>query len=167
MASDADVEWMRVAIDESRRGDWPYGAVVVDADGKALATAHNTGAKDADPTCHAELNAIRQALAARVGDERGSLAGCTLYSSAESCPMCAAATVWAGIERSVFGATIGQLCAAGQDQIRVDFATICAAAQPWSRCTIQGGVLAEEAISVVRAWEARRVSEEGNAVVSG
>ena len=55
-----------------------------------------------DPTAHAEVEAIR-AAAASLG--RPHLLGCTLYSSAEPCPMCYAASQWARIERIYYGAT--------------------------------------------------------------
>ena len=74
------------------------GAIVVD-DGRALGWGGN--AKAADPTAHAELQAIRMAAATRGG---WNLSGCTLYVTLEPCPMCAGACVNARVSRVVFGA---------------------------------------------------------------
>ena len=83
-------------------GEVPVGAVIVDArSGEVLAEAANRGERDADPTAHAELLAIR-AAAARLGAPR--LAGCDLYVTLEPCPMCAQAIAFARIRRLYFGA---------------------------------------------------------------
>ena len=56
-----DTEFMRIAIEESKKGDWPYGAVIV-KDGAIVVKAFNTATRDRDPTAHAEVNVIRVAL---------------------------------------------------------------------------------------------------------
>ena len=43
----------------AKRGEVPVGAVVVDADGKVIASAGNRTLELKDPTAHAELLAIR------------------------------------------------------------------------------------------------------------
>lgn len=73
----------------------PFGAAIV-KDGNIIAVAHNTVLKDNDPTCHAEMNAIRMA-AKQLNNY--ILQGCHLYSTVEPCPMCLAAIYWARIER--------------------------------------------------------------------
>ena len=50
------------------------------------------------------MEAIRKACK-KVGSFK--LTGCTLYSSTECCPTCAAAAYWAGIEKIFFAATVG------------------------------------------------------------
>ena len=96
---------MRQALDlaavAAREGDVPVGAVVVDAAGTVIGTGRNTRERDADPTGHAEIVAMREAAAAR-GEWR--LEGCTLVVTLEPCTMCAGALVAARIERLVFGA---------------------------------------------------------------
>lgn len=82
-------------------GDVPVGAVVVDAGGQVIGAGRNTRERDADPTGHAEIVALRDAAAAR-GEWR--LDGCTLYVTLEPCTMCAGAIVQARIEHLVFGA---------------------------------------------------------------
>jgi tRNA(Arg) A34 adenosine deaminase TadA len=79
------------------RGDHPFGAVVADSAGNVVTQAANTVVSAADPTGHAELNAIR-----RVGALSGVLAGCTLYTSTEPCAMCAGGIYWAGVGRVVY-----------------------------------------------------------------
>jgi tRNA(adenine34) deaminase len=95
---------MGVALDHARKaletGDVPVGAVVVDANGKVIATGHNVRERDADPTGHAELVALRSAAADR-GEWR--LDGCTLVVTLEPCTMCAGALVLARVDRLVFG----------------------------------------------------------------
>ncbi len=81
--------------------DTPVGAVLLDADGRVLAEAHNEVEAAADPTAHAEILAIRRAAAAR---GRARLDGCTLVVTLEPCAMCAQATAHARIARLVFGA---------------------------------------------------------------
>ena len=83
------------------QGEVPVGAVLLDAEGKVLAEAHNRVETDADPTAHAELLAIRAAAAAR-GDAR--LPDAALYVTLEPCAMCAAAIAFARLRRVVFGA---------------------------------------------------------------
>ncbi len=56
---------------------------------------------DLDPTAHAEVTAVRAACRV-LGDF--SLAGCTLYSSCEPCPLCAASALWARLDRVVYAA---------------------------------------------------------------
>lgn len=83
-------------------GEVPVGAVLVDAaSGAILARAHNRVERDADPTAHAEMLAIR-AAAADGGVKR--LTGADLYVTLEPCPMCAAAISFARLRRLVFGA---------------------------------------------------------------
>jgi tRNA(adenine34) deaminase len=96
---------MRRALDVARTapqtGDVPIGAVVLDAGGSVIAEGVNVRERDADPTGHAEIVALRSA-AAHVGEWR--LTGCTLVVTLEPCTMCAGATVLSRVDRLVFGA---------------------------------------------------------------
>jgi guanine deaminase len=96
---------MKKAIEQARKTmrldiGGPFGALIVDANGKVLAVASNSVLKDHDPTAHAEMNAIRQA-----GILLGThdLSGCTLYTTAYPCPMCLGAILWANIKHVVYG----------------------------------------------------------------
>ena len=52
--------------------------------------------------------------------------GLALYTTAEPCPMCAAAAVWAGVGLVVFGVDIHWLHAAGWEQIDLRAAEVFA-----------------------------------------
>jgi tRNA(adenine34) deaminase len=82
-------------------GDVPVGAIVLDPAGVVIGRGRNTRERDADPTGHAEVVAIRDAAASR-GQWR--LEGCTLVVTLEPCTMCAGAIVAARLQRLVFGA---------------------------------------------------------------
>ena len=147
-----DEDYMKLAIEESAKGDWPYGAIIV-KDDKVIAKAHNTTLEDCDTTAHAEVNAIRIAVKAI---DNLSLSGCTLYTSSESCPMCTGAEIWANISRVVYGASIAQLIAADQRQINTAAKSIIETG--FDDINLVGGVLADEAIAIVNAWKKNRTS---------
>jgi tRNA(Arg) A34 adenosine deaminase TadA len=88
------------------RGNHPFGAILVSAAGDVLIETENGFLPDRDMTAHAER---LLATAASKQFDSDVLAGCTLYSSAEPCAMCAGAIYWAGIGRVVYGMTERQL----------------------------------------------------------
>jgi len=100
-----DIELMGLALAEAGQaeshGDVPVGAVVIDADGRVIASRHNERELTGDPTAHAEILALRDASGA-IGSWH--LTGCTLYVTLEPCVMCGGALVNARIERLVYGA---------------------------------------------------------------
>jgi guanine deaminase len=89
-----------LAVRNVAEGGGPFGAVVV-RDGAVVATGQNRVTRDNDPTAHAEVQAIRAACR-----ELGTfdLAGCTLFSSCEPCPMCMASSLWARVDRVLYAA---------------------------------------------------------------
>ncbi len=93
----------------------PFGACLV-RQGAVLAVAHNTVLRDNDPTCHAEINAIR--LAARQLNTY-DLSGCDLYSTTEPCPMCFAAIHWARLDNLVYGTAIREVAALGFNELLI------------------------------------------------
>lgn len=76
-------------------GGGPFAAIIIDANGKIIAAAHNQVTISHDPTAHAEVNAIRLACN---NLQTHFLEGCTIISSCEPCPMCLGAIYWAGIK---------------------------------------------------------------------
>jgi len=78
----------------------PFGAAIIDKEGNIISIASNSVLSDADPSAHAEINAIRQA-----GKTLGThdLSDCTLYTTAYPCPMCLGATIWANIKTVIYG----------------------------------------------------------------
>lgn len=94
---------MLEAIRQSRlaveSGNYPYGAVLVYRD-EIILSRHNTVLTDRDVTAHAELNLVREAF---IKFETDILLSSVLYTSTESCAMCAGSIYWAGIPTVVFG----------------------------------------------------------------
>jgi tRNA(Arg) A34 adenosine deaminase TadA len=84
---------------EARKGG-PFGAVIV-KDGEIIAKGANTVLQQKDPTCHAEIVAIREACE-KLGDYH--LHDCTIYSSCEPCPMCLGAIYWSKVDKLYFAA---------------------------------------------------------------
>ncbi len=98
---------MRMAISEARKGirsghGGPFGSVIV-KDGVVVAKGHNQVIKNQDPTCHGEMMAIHKACK-KLGTF--DLNGCELYTTAEPCPMCLGAILWANISKVYFGCNI-------------------------------------------------------------
>jgi tRNA(adenine34) deaminase len=88
---------LALAQEAFARGDWPVASVIV-RDGRILGAGQNRQNSGRDVTLHAEMEALRSAFTAGAG-----VAGATLYSTMEPCPMCAAAMRMAGIRRLVLG----------------------------------------------------------------
>jgi deoxycytidylate deaminase len=76
-----DERFMRMAIDEGRNADLPFGAVIVHA-GRVIASGGNHGRSQHDPTAHGEMVAIRNAVDFPGAD---ALKGATLYTTGEPC----------------------------------------------------------------------------------
>ncbi len=87
-------------------GDEPFGSLLVGPGGKVLGEDRNRIAETGDPTQHPELNLARWAAANLSAEER---ADCTMYTSGEHCPMCAAANGWVCIGRIVYASSSRQL----------------------------------------------------------
>jgi guanine deaminase len=100
------MDYMRIAIEEAYQGiraghGGPFGSVVV-KDGRIVGRGHNCVIRDQDATMHGEIAAIRDA-SRTLGTF--DLSGCTLYTTAEPCPMCLCASLWANIDRIYYGCT--------------------------------------------------------------
>jgi tRNA(adenine34) deaminase len=99
-----DAGWMDVALDMARAavasGNTPVASVIV-KDGVKIGEGGNEATTRRDPILHGEIVAIQDACR-RLGS--ADLAGATLYTTMEPCPMCAWAIVVAGIRRVVLGA---------------------------------------------------------------
>lgn len=106
MTGITDEDWMAkaIALATAEKGtdpaNTPIAALIV-RDGKLVAQGVNRTAEHCDPTAHAEVEALRAAGKA-VGDMQ--VRGATLYSTLQPCGMCTMASIWAGVERIVFGA---------------------------------------------------------------
>ena len=97
---------MELALSEADQaalaGEIPVGAVIVDSAGQIVCAAGNRKERDADPSAHAEIVAIREAC--RIVGDGWRLCGHTMVVTLEPCVMCAGAIVAARMERIVFGA---------------------------------------------------------------
>jgi len=93
-------EAIREAYDGIRqKHGGPFGTVIV-KDGKIVGRGHNRVLINHDPTCHGEMEAIRDACK-NLGTH--DLTGCELYTTAEPCPMCLGATLWSNITKLYYG----------------------------------------------------------------
>ncbi len=128
-------------------GDVPIGAVVLGPDGTVIGTGVNVRERDADPTGHAEVVALR-AAALHIGEWR--LTGCTLVVTLEPCTMCAGAVVLSRVDRLVFGAYDDKAGAVGSlwDVVRDRRLN--------HRPEVIGGVLAGESAALLEAFFAEQ-----------
>ncbi|MCU1419686.1 MAG: cytosine deaminase [Microbacteriaceae bacterium] len=112
-----DEKWIartvELATENVASGGGPFGAVVV-RDGQLVAEGQNRVTANLDPTAHAEVTAIRAACQA-VGSF--SLAGMTLYTSCEPCPLCLSAALWARVDRVVYAADRHDAARGGFDDL--------------------------------------------------
>jgi tRNA(adenine34) deaminase len=99
-----DESFMQRALELARRaaaeGEVPVGCVVVH-EGQVIGEGWNRPIACADPTAHAEIQAMRAAAQA-LNNYR--LTGATLYVTLEPCEMCLGAMFHARIARAVYGA---------------------------------------------------------------
>ena len=146
-----DPDFMRLAIEVTRAGialgQSPFGSVLTKG-GRVVASTHNTVWRDTDPTAHAEVNCLRAAAKAL---ETIDLAGSTLYSTCEPCPMCLAAIHWAKVDRVVFGASIADAEAAGFSELTIEARAM--AAMGGSPLKVEGGLLARECVALFEEWK--------------
>ena len=94
-----------------RHGGGPCGALA-ERRGEIVGRGVNRVTPANDPTAHAEIVAIRAACRRLRSFQ---LTGCTVYASAEPCPMCLGALYWARPKRVVYAATREDAARAGFD----------------------------------------------------
>ena len=134
----------RIAFSER---EVPVGAVVV-RDGHMIGRGRNRREALADPTHHAEIEAIREA-AHEAGTWR--LDGAALFATVEPCPMCAGAAVNARIARIVYG------CADPKAGYCGTLGDIPRDERLNHRCRVEGGLLADESAGLLQQFfRARR-----------
>ena len=145
-------KYMRLAINEARKNlkslnGGPFGACVVKSD-KVIAVAGNTVLSCNDPTCHAEVNAIRKA-SRKLKDYY--LSGCQIYSTTEPCPMCFSAIHWAKLDAVYFGTSIDDVKKLGFDELKISCRQMKSRGK--SRVKIISGFLAEECAKLLCDWD--------------
>jgi tRNA(Arg) A34 adenosine deaminase TadA len=146
--TESDVKYLRVAIDVARRarehGNHPFGALLVDENGKILLQAENTVVTERDCTGHAETNLVRQAWQKFTPE---TLAKCTLYTSTEPCPMCAGAIYWSNVSRVVYALSAQSFWAYSGNTAN-QMLPSCRAILGHDRIEVAGPALEEEAKKV-------------------
>jgi tRNA(adenine34) deaminase len=140
--------WMRLALQEAKdaaaKGAWPCGAVIVRED-QLIAKGQNEVRLLMDATAHAEVQAIR------VGCQQlqsSKLTNTELYTTAEPCPMCISACVWASISRVYYGVSIGDLIGLGEEQIAISAQDILEKA--FCEIHLVSGLLREECLELYK-----------------
>ena len=150
-----------VARAAAAAGNHPFGAILVGPDGAVLMEQGNDFAAGRDMTAHAERVLMTRAARAY---PPASLAGCTLYTSAEPCAMCAGAAYWAGVGRVVYGLSEHDLKAITGDHpehptLDLPCRTVLAAGQ--RRVEVIGPLLVQEAAALHREfWQAEARRDE-------
>ena len=121
----------------------PFGAEIIHtATGESLMRALNAVFDEKDPSSHAEVRTIRLACKKL---NSPSLAGYTLYTTCEPCPMCMSDALWAGLDRVVYGATIADANRFVR-QIRIPATEV--AKRSDMACEVVGPVAHEECLAI-------------------
>jgi tRNA(Arg) A34 adenosine deaminase TadA len=135
--------YMRRAIELARKvPELPFGSVIV-RDHEVIAEGWNRSVEN--PIWHGEIDAINQCAHTHRGIDWAEL---TLYTTAEPCPMCQAAILWAGIPRVVFGTSVRYLQSRGWWQIDI-LAEEIIRRTPFRTCNLIGGILEAECNALV------------------
>ncbi len=151
---------IRVAIEAAARNvrhgtGGPFGAVVVEvASGAVAGVGVNIVVSGGSSVLHAEMVALmraqRRAGFHKVGGAEG--VPMALYTSAEPCAMCMGAIPWSGVDRVVCAATDADVRAVGFDE--GDKPGDWMSAYRRRGIAVAAGVLREEAVAVLRAYQA-------------
>ena len=94
---------LQLAEEAASEGEIPVGCVITDENGTIIGRGHNRVLLKKQPTGHGEMEAIRDACV-NVGSH--DLTGCELYTTAEPCPMCLGAIMWANINKVYYGCNV-------------------------------------------------------------
>ncbi len=137
---------MSLALAQARMGqalgEVPVGAVLVDSQGKEVASGFNQPVRSNDPTAHAEIVVLREA-ARLLSNYR--LPGTTLVVTVEPCLMCAGALFNARVARVVYGAREPKW-GAFESLLRVEDLKLN------HRIEVVGGVREEECAALLREF---------------
>jgi tRNA(Arg) A34 adenosine deaminase TadA len=149
---ETDEHYLRLSIEIARQaraaGNHPFGAILVGPDGSVLLEAGNAHGDAGDRTGHAERVLMTRASLAYPAEFLG---GCTLYSSAEPCAMCAGAAYWAGVGRVVYGLSereLGQLIGPHPDNLTMDLPCRAVLAAGQRTIEVVGPLLEDESRAV-------------------
>jgi len=124
----------------------PFGACIV-RDGEVLAVERNTVLKF-DATCHAEINAIRNASKRK---NNFDLSGAEIYSTTEPCPMCFSAIHWARIDRIIYGTSIADAKKIGFNELCISNLKLQKLGS--TKIEIISGFLYEQCLELLQQWQ--------------
>ncbi|PQE22240.1 cytidine and deoxycytidylate deaminase zinc-binding region protein [Rutstroemia sp. NJR-2017a WRK4] len=156
---DIHAYWMRRAIDLAHETSpcpfAPFATIIVNHSdtslsphGNMICTGMNQIADTGNPILHGEISALTNC--SHIFSTTNSTSSLpfsylTLYTTAESCPMCASAIRWAGLQAYVYGTTISTLTRLNWTQISIPSAEVFERSSSLGTTTLYGGsVLAEE-----------------------
>lgn len=164
--------WMGVAVQALHDLVSPcpfaaFGTAIVNhtssASGELVCIGANAAQQEGDPSLHGEIAAIRNCtsvLTDPVGPYALSPAetltawkDLSLYTTAESCPMCASAIRWSGFKEYIYATSIDRLTKTGWSQIEISSREVFERSGLLKPSTaIIGGVLANET-DVLLSWQ--------------
>ncbi len=152
----ADTRFMEMALRQARlavaKGQTPFGAVVVNRNGRMVSRGHNQVRSDLDPTAHGEVVAIRNAW--RRVKRWQDLTGGTIYSSCDPCLLCSFVITQIGFSRVVFAAR-GTDVPTYRPLLDSDFAKAAAwvnAQGDWSHIEVVGDFMRERSRAILSAF---------------
>lgn len=149
-------EYMKIAITEAKKsqanGGTPLAAIMV-KDNKVIAVGHASVGKLMDPTAHGESQCIKNAVK---NLNSLDLAGCTMYSTVETCGMCLSCGAWSGLTKIVFGAYKEDV--EGNPYEIKNYSAVEHAKNlqvPWTNENIEiiGGILREECTQLMKGYK--------------
>ena len=140
------IQFMRAALEEAERArkadEIPIGAIVT-LNNEVIGRGFNSVIKNSDPTCHAEIMALRDA-AQFLNNYR--LPQVNLYITLEPCIMCLGAIFQARVKQVYFGAYDAKFHSCDPSQQLVNNKMIN------HHTSFQGGVLEEECSALLKNY---------------
>ena len=140
------IQFMRAALEEAERAresdEIPIGAIVT-LNNEIIGRGFNSVIKNSDPTCHAEIMALRDA-AFSLSNYR--LPEVNLYVTLEPCIMCLGAIFQARVKQVYFGAYDAKFHSCDPDQNLVNNKTIN------HHSSFVGGILEDECSALLKNY---------------
>ena len=140
------IQFMRAALEEAERArksdEIPIGAIVT-LNKQVIGRGFNSVIKNSDPTCHAEIMALRDA-AFSLSNYR--LPEVSLYVTLEPCIMCLGAIFQARVKQVYFGAYDAKFHSCDPDQNLVNNKTIN------HHTLFEGGILEDECSALLKNY---------------
>ena len=140
------IQFMRAAIEEAERArksdEIPIGAIVT-LNNEVIGRGFNSVIKNSDPTCHAEIMALRDA-AQFLNNYR--LPQVNLYITLEPCIMCLGAIFQSRVKQVYFGAYDAKFHSCDPDQNLVNNKTIN------HHTSFVGGILEDECSALLKNY---------------